>query len=43
MHYPCDVREEDLRVLFLGAWDDPEPVYAALGDDGEMELKRFES
>lgn len=43
MHYPCDVSEDDLRVLFLGAWDDPQPAYAVLHDDGEMELKRFES
>lgn len=43
MHYPCDVSEDGLRVLFLGAWDDPQPAYAVLHDDGEMELKRFES
>lgn len=43
MHYPCDVREEGLRVLFLGAWNDNEPVYAALDGNGEIELKKFKS
>lgn len=43
MHYPCDVREGDLRVLFLGAWDTDEPTYARLDDSGEMELIKFKS
>lgn len=42
MHYACDYREEGLRVLFLGAWDDDCPVYGVIDGEGNAELKTFE-
>lgn len=43
MHYACDYREEGLRVLFLGSWDEANPVYGVIDGGGEAELKTFES
>lgn len=43
MHYACDYREDGLRVLFLGSWDDANPVYGVIDGEGEAELKTFES
>ena len=43
MHYACDYCEEGLRVLFLGSWDEANPVYGVIDGEGEAELKTFES
>ena len=43
MHYACDYREDGLRVLFLGSWDEANPVYGVIDGEGEAELKTFES
>ena len=43
MHYACDYREDGLRVLFLGSWDEANPVYGVIDGGGEAELKTFES
>ncbi|WP_300749605.1 UDP-2,3-diacylglucosamine diphosphatase [uncultured Alistipes sp.] len=41
MHYARDYSEEGLRVVLLGAWDDP--TYAVLDDAGRIELKRWQA
>ena len=41
MHYPYDLSEDDLRVLFLGCWDNDEATYAAMDDAGNISLKTF--
>ena len=41
MHYPYDLSEGDLRVLFLGSWDGDEATYAAMDEKGEITLKTF--
>lgn len=43
MHYACDYREDGLHVLFLGSWDEANPVYGVIDGEGEAELKTFES
>ena len=40
MHYARDYAEGGLRVVMLGAWDDP--TYAVMDDTGRMELKRWQ-
>ena len=40
MHYPYDLSQEQLRVLFLGCWDG-DATYAALDSEGNIELKTF--
>jgi UDP-2,3-diacylglucosamine hydrolase len=41
MHYPYDLSEDNLRVLFLGCWDNDEATYAAMDDAGNISLKTF--
>ena len=41
MHYPYDLKESDLRLLFLGCWDGDEATYAVMDDKGNIELKNF--
>lgn len=41
MHYPYLVEREDLRILFLSAWECEEPQYATLSRQGELMLKTF--
>ena len=41
MHYPYDLREKDLRVLFLGSWDSNTATYASMDDNGDIALKTF--
>ena len=41
MHYPYDLSESDLRVLFLGCWDGDEATYAVLDKEGKISLKTF--
>lgn len=40
MHYPYDLSQEQLRVLFLGCWEG-DATYAALDSEGNIELKTF--
>lgn len=40
MHYPYDLSQEQLRVLFLGCWES-DATYAALDREGNIELKTF--
>lgn len=40
MHYPYDLSQEQLRVLFLGCWEG-DATYAALDREGNIELKTF--
>lgn len=40
MHIPHDLREEDLRVLFLSSWEG-DAAYAVLDRQGNIELKTF--
>lgn len=40
MHYPYDLSQEQLRVLFLGCWEG-DATYAALDTEGNIELKTF--
>jgi UDP-2,3-diacylglucosamine hydrolase len=39
MHFACDYREENLRVLFLGAWYGKNVTYVALDDQGNISLE----
>ena len=41
MHYPYDLKESDLRVLFLDCWDNDEATYAAMDNAGNISLKTF--
>ena len=41
MHYPYDLSENDLRVLFLGCWDGDKATYAAMDNAGNISLKTF--
>ena len=41
MHYPYDLKDNDLRTLFLGCWDGDEATYAAMDSNGNIELKTF--
>ena len=41
MHYPYDLSENDLRVLFLGSWDGDTATYAAMDENGDISLKTF--
>ena len=40
MHIPHDLKEEDLRVLFLSSWEG-DAAYAVLDRQGNIELKTF--
>ena len=40
MHYPYDLSQEQLRVLFLGCWEG-DATYATLDSEGNIELKTF--
>ena len=40
MHYPYDLSEESLRVLFLSNWDS-EVQYAVLDEEGNISLKTY--
>ena len=40
MHYPYDLSQKQLRVLFLGCWEG-DATYAALDSEGNIELKTF--
>ena len=41
MHYPYDLQENDLRVIFLGCWDGNKATYATMDDNGDIALKTF--
>ena len=41
MHYPYDLQENDLRVIFLGCWDGDKATYATMDDNGDIALKTF--
>lgn len=42
MHFPCEVREEGLRIVHLGSWDRT-PSCAVLDDAGELHLEMLDS
>ncbi|MBR5133753.1 MAG: UDP-2,3-diacylglucosamine diphosphatase [Alistipes sp.] len=41
MHYPYEVQEDNLRVLFLSNWSHTEAVYAAMDTDNILQLNTF--
>lgn len=42
MHYPYDMSEGELRLLFLGCWEDTTKTsYAVMDDQGNIALKTF--
>ncbi len=41
MHYPYDLSDEELRVLFLGCWGGDKATYAAMDNNGDIALKTF--
>lgn len=40
MHFPYEVKEEDMRILFLSNWEG-EVTYAMLDEKGQFTLKKF--
>lgn len=40
MHYPYDLREDNLRVMFLSAWQE-DVRYGVMDKEGNLELKTF--